>query len=607
MKAIELLSPAKTADIGIEAILHGADAVYIGASDFGARKAAGNSLEDISRLVNFAHIYNAKVYVTVNTIVKESEIDNVQKLISNLYNVGIDALIVQDFGILKMDIPPIALHASTQMHNTTPEKVKFLEDIGFSQVVLARECTKNEIENISKNTNVKLEAFVHGALCVSYSGRCYASETLCGRSANRGECAQICRLPFQLQDAQGHNLGTKHWLSLKDLDHSDDIEEMISIGVTSFKIEGRLKDADYVKNITSYYNNLINKAISKHSDWKRASDGKCEANFTPNKYKTFFRGGTNYFYNGRNDSIYSPYTPKSIGEYIGKVSAIRGKTIEISTETELHNGDGLCFFDQNNQFYGFRINIATNKIFQNGKHVCCVCETFEHVSVIIGCDIYRNYDIKFSALLDKPTSKRKIDISFKFEDTTLVVSDGNISIKKTIDIEKQIAKKNQNDNIKAQLSKLGDTPYSAVSIMVDTPWFFPMSAVAEVRRTALSELTERRVVNALEKRNLFKLSGKDKKFPIDRADYTENIANHLAREFYNEHGVCQTAEAFEVSKPSDIVPVMYCRHCIRYMIGACKKNNGTQNFDEPLYLIHKNYYLRLEFDCKNCIMKVYQG
>lgn len=607
MKIIELLSPAKTADIGIEAILHGADAVYIGASDFGARKAAGNSLEDISRLVNFAHIYNAKVYVTVNTIVKENEIADVQKLISDLYNIGVDALIVQDFGILKMDIPPIALHASTQMHNTTPEKVKFLEDIGFSQIVLARECTKTDIENISKNTNVKLETFVHGALCVSYSGRCYASEALCGRSANRGECAQICRLPFQLQDAHGHNLGTKHWLSLKDMDHSDDIEEMISIGVTSFKIEGRLKDADYVKNVTAYYNNLINKAILKHSDWRRESDGKSVITFTPNKYKTFFRGGTNYFYNGRNNSIYSPYTPKSIGEYIGNVTTIKGKTIEIITETELHNGDGLCFFDQNNQFYGFRINTATNKVSKNGKLISCVCETFEPVNVTIGCDIYRNYDIKFSALLDKPTATRKIDISLKFEYSTLIVSDGNIEIRQTFDIEKQIAQKNQNDNIKAQLLKLGDTPYSAVSVIVDTPLFFPMNVIAVARRAALSNLTKRRVASALENRKLFKLSGKDKKFPIDRADYTENIANHLAREFYNEHGVSNVAEAFEVSKPLDAVPIMYCRHCIRFMMGACKKNSGTQNIDEPLYLIHKNYYLRLEFDCKNCIMKVYQG
>lgn len=612
---IELLSPAKNADIGIEAILHGADAVYIGAQEFGARKAAGNSIEDIKRLTDFAHIYKAKVYVTVNTIVKESEISSVEKLITDLYSAGVDALIVQDFGILKMNIPPIALHASTQMHNTTPEKIKFLQDIGFSQVVLARECSKTDVENIHKKCNVKLEAFIHGALCVSYSGRCYASEALTGRSANRGECAQICRLPFQLQDSHGHNLGTAHYLCLKDMDHSADIEEMILSGISSFKIEGRLKDVDYVKNITAYYRHKIDEVLERHPDWHRSSEGDSNITFTPNKFKSFYRGGTTYFWNGRvakggldaRDAIYSPFTPKSVGELIGTVSRVQGKRIEIKTETPLHNGDGLCFFSEGNEFLGFRINTAQN--IKTQQRAVAQCEVTEAVAVKPGTKIYRNADIQFTTLLGKPTATRKIGVTIKLTDNELSVSDGETTITESIDIEKQKAQKDQSENIKSQLSKLGDTPYSATSIEVSTPWFFPMSAVAAARRNAIQELTEARQKQALNAREEFTPSEKNARFPFTKADYTENIANSLARKFYEEHGVTQgTDPAFELSHPLN-VPVMYCKHCIRFMLGACKKEKSPQSreLSEPLYLIHKNYYLRLEFDCKNCQMLVYKG
>ncbi|MBO6034479.1 MAG: U32 family peptidase [Paludibacteraceae bacterium] len=611
---VELLSPAKNADIGIEAILHGADAVYIGAAEFGARKAAGNSIENIKRLTDFAHIYKAKVYVTVNTIIKESEISSVEKLITELYNAGVDALIVQDFGILKMNIPPIALHASTQMHNTTPEKVKFLHDTGFSQVVLARECSIDDIRAIHAATPVKLEAFIHGALCVSYSGRCYASCALTGRSANRGECAQICRLPFQLQDKHGHNLGTAHYLSLKDMDHSDDIEDMILSGVSSFKIEGRLKDADYVKNITAYYRRKIDEVLGKHPEWHRSSDGVSNITFTPNKFKSFYRGGITYFYYGRaaeggldaKGSIYSPFTPKSIGEYIGTVSRAQGRQIEIRTEAELHNGDGLCFLSEGKEFLGFRINTAQN--INTPKGAAVRCETSEAVAVKPGTEIYRNADIQFTSMLGKPTAVRKIGVAINLTDTTLSVSDGDITITENIDIEKQMAQKDQSENIKAQLSKLGDTPYSASSVEVSTPWFFPMSAVAQARRTAIQKLTEARQAQALNAKGKFTPSEKNARFPFTKADYTENIANSLSEQFYHEHGVNETSPAFELKEPSG-VPVMYCKHCIRFMLGACKKEKSllSRELSEPLYLIHKNYYLRLEFDCKNCMMLVYKG
>lgn len=592
---IELLAPAKTADIGTEAILHGADAVYIGASNFGARRAAGNSVQDIERLVRFAHIYGAKVYVTVNTIIKEDEIKEVERLITDLYNIGVDALIVQDFGILKMNIPPIALHASTQMHNTTPEKVKFLEEMGFSQVVLARECSKDEIAAIHNATNVKLEAFVHGALCVSYSGRCYASAALTGRSANRGECAQICRLPFQLQDAHGHNLGTHHYLSLKDMDHSGDIEEMIASGVTSFKIEGRLKDVDYVKNITAYYRGLIDKVLEHHPEWSRASEGGSRITFTPNKFKSFFRGGTNYFYNGRTDS-FSIFTPKSIGEPVGRVTGVNGKKISVNATTELHNGDGLCFFDEKNEFFGFRVNKV-----EGG-----VIDTLEAVPLKAGVTLMRNYDIQFQTAMGKPTATRRIGVKMELKDRTLTITDGIDSVSELIDIECVTAQKAQADAIKAQLSKLGDTPFIATEISVDTPWFFPMGMVASARRTVVEKLIEARIKRADGTREKFSIKNPDAKFPIAKADYTENIANSLARAFYQEHGVNDIAPAFEIEQPKGSVPVMFCKHCVRYAIGACKKQNTplSRELAEPLHLIYKNYYLRLEFDCKSCMMKV---
>jgi len=610
---IELLSPAKNADIGIEAILHGADAVYIGASEFGARHAAGNSIEDIERLVNFAHIYRAKVYVTVNTIIKEDELKRVEHLITKLYNIGVDALIIQDLAILKLNIPPIALHASTQMHNTTPQKVKFLEDIGFSQVVLARECTKDDIVAIRKATSVRLEAFIHGALCVSYSGRCYASAALTGRSANRGECAQICRLPFFLQDAHGHNLGSRHYLSLKDMDHSEDIEEMIASGITSFKIEGRLKDVDYVKNITAYYRGIIDEVLKRHKDWERSSDGVTELTFTPNKFKSFFRGGTKYFYGGRNlpggldseNTIYSINTPKSIGEFIGTVNYISGKKINVESFCEIHNGDGFCFFDEKNNFFGFRVNKVEKKL--EAKNIWIV-ETLDTIPIKNGCKLYRNYDIQFQSILEKPTATRRIPIIFELKNNILSISDGVNSASINIKTDNSLANKDQTENIKSALNKLGDTPYIVSEIKIDTKLFFPLGILSASRREIVEKLTQLRCQRALDEREKFIIKNSAAQFPFKKADYTENISNSLAKAFYAEHGVEKIEEAFEILQPQTSVPLMYCKHCIRYAIGACKKEGTklSKEIAEPLHLIYKNYYLRLEFDCKSCQMKVYK-
>ncbi len=598
---IELLSPAKTADIGIEAILHGADAVYIGAAEFGARKEAGNSLEDIERLVNFAHIYGARVYVTVNTIIKDAEISSVERLITNLYNIGVDALIVQDFGILKMNIPPIALHASTQMHNLTPEKVKFLEDMGFSQVVVARECSVEDIAKIREATTVPLEAFVHGARCVSYSGRCYASAALTGRSANRGECAQICRLPFQLQDAHGHNLGTHNYLSIKDMDRSGEIEEMINAGVSSFKIEGRLKDVDYVKNITAYYRKQIDKVLEKHADWERSSDGVSEISFTPNKFKSFFR-------------LYDITTPKSVGEYVGRVnseermvnSEERNKKnffVNVVSGVELHNGDGFCFFDESGEFFGFRANKVCK--LSDAENLWSV-ETLESLNVKNGVKLFRNYDIQFQTMLSKPTATRRIGVRVELKDKTLTIDDGVDKVSETVEIESQVAKNDQTDAIMRQLSKLGETPFVATEVTVDSQWFFPMSALSNARRSVVSKLILLRQNRTVASREIFSIRNFDAVYPQNSADYSENVANSLAKKFYSEHGVSEIADAFEIKNPHGSVPVMFCKHCVRRAIGACKRENTAKSRElaEPLHLIYKNYYLRLEFDCNNCIMKV---
>lgn len=597
---VELLSPAKTADIGIEAILHGADAVYIGAAEYGARKSAGNSIADIKRLVDFAHIYSAKVYVTVNTIIKDSEISSVERLITELYNIGVDALIVQDFGILKMNIPPIALHASTQMHNLTPEKVKFLENMGFSQVVIARECSIDDIAKIRDAVSVRLEAFVHGARCVSYSGRCYASAALTGRSANRGECAQICRLPFQLQDAHGHNLGTHNYLSIKDMDRSAEIETMINAGVTSFKIEGRLKDVDYVKNITAYYRKQIDTVLEKHADWKRSSDGISEISFTPNKFKSFFR-------------LYDISTPKSVGEEVGIVKSEERKKksekrkdksflVKVVSGVELHNGDGFCFFDESGEFFGFRANKVCK--LSDVENLWSV-ETLESLPVKNGVKLFRNFDIQFQTMLSKPTATRRIGVKVELSDKTLTIDDGANKISEIIEIESQVAKNDQTDAIKRQLSKLGETPFTATEVNVETKWFFPMSALSNARRSVVSKLILQRQKSMAASREIFSVKNPDVVYPQNSVDYSENVANKFAEMFYKEHGVIEVAEAFEINAPTG-VPVMFCKHCIRRAIGACKRENTAKSKElaEPLHLIYKNYYLRLEFDCKNCIMKV---
>lgn len=599
---IELLAPARNADIGIEAIRHGADAVYIGAPRFGARQSAGNPIEDIERLVRYAHLFHARVYVTINTIIREDELADVEKLIHELYAIKVDAILVQDMAVFEMNLPPIAIHASTQMDNRTIEKVRFLHDIGCAQVVLARECSIDDIKAIHADTDVKLEAFVHGALCVSYSGQCYASEALMGRSANRGECAQICRLPFDLQDNEGHSLGIRHWLSLKDMNQSDHIEEMLDAGVVSFKIEGRLKDAEYVKNVTAYYRAKIDKVLLQRSEYTRLSDGESVVAFTPNIEKSFHRGSTSYFFNGRGEEIYSPYTPKSTGELIGTVIRCDSRSITVKSKATLNNGDGFCFYQGNGTFMGFR----ANRIEGNTIH------TSEPVSIKPGTSLYRNLDMEFERMLARQTASRQIGISISLKGNTLTMSDGDNTATIEIGTELQKAQRPQADNIRNTLSKLGDTIYKATDIAIDTDWFFPASVLADHRRRCTALLDQKR----LESHPKEKILPQKNCIPFvkDKLTYLANINNSKARAFHTRHGVTEMDNSYELGHQPDAT-LMFCRHCLRFALGTCHRHPNPNpirtsvayNTNSPLFLISGNIYLKVEFDCKNCQMLISKG
>jgi len=600
MKKIELLSPAKNLECGLAAINHGADAVYIGASQFGARAAAGNSVEDVEKLVQYAHQYRSKVLVALNTILTDEQLPDAEKLIWDVYNAGADALIVQDMGILQLNLPPIALHASTQTDNRTVEKVKFLQDVGFSRVVLARELSLKQIAEISSQTDVQLEAFVHGALCVSYSGQCYMSQANCGRSANRGQCAQYCRLPYHLLDADDTMLvKNKHFLSLKDLDLSDSLEEMMEAGITSFKIEGRLKDADYVKNITAYYRKKLDAVLDGNSKFTKASSGRTTFFFEPNPEKSFRRGASDYFLHGRKPDIVHLDTPKSMGEAIGKVKEMGDYYFTMSSAEKLNNGDGLCFINPHGDLTGFRVNKV------DGRRVYPA----DMPRLTEGIWLYRNQDHEFEKILQHKTSERKIPLEIVFREIATgfyiqLTDEDGISILYQAACDKQPAQKPDavNDNIKNQLSKLGNTIYEAVdiSIQLDAPWFFPASQLSEWRRLAIEELDKARA-NAYVRTP--KRENKPAEFPIKQLSYLGNVINAKAEAFYREHGVEDVQPGFEV-KAEEGVPLMFCKHCIKFTMGWCPKEGYKATFKEPLYLKNNNQLYKLTFDCKICEMRI---
>ena len=599
-RKIELLAPAKNLECGIEAVNHGADAVYIGAPKFSARAAAGNSLEDIAALVEHAHLYNAKIYVTVNTILHDEELKETETLIWDLYKVGVDALIVQDMSITRMNLPPIALHASTQCDNRTPEKVKFMADAGFEQVVLPRELSLVEIKKIHQTTDVPLEAFVHGALCVSYSGQCYISQALFGRSANRGECAQVCRLPFNLVDATGKVIvRNKHLLSLKDLNQSDNLEAMLDAGVSSLKIEGRLKDVTYVKNVTAYYRQKLDEIFAQRPEYIRASSGHCKYEFTPQLDKSFSRGFTNYFLFNRSKDISSMDTPKSLGEEMGTVKELRGNYLTVAGVKSFNNGDGVCFINEHGELSGFRINkVETNKLFPH-----------EMPNVKPRTVLYRNFDQEFEKLLTRKSSERKIDVELCLAENNFGFTlsakdeDGN-AVSVTLPREKELARTPQADNLRTQLGKLGNTPFEASRIDVDFQqnWFIPASVLAELRRETIDKLLQTRKINY--RRSVRKMQPTTHSFPLNKLTYLGNVMNAEAETFYRDHGVKEIQPAFEKT-PVEGAALMFCKHCIRYNLGYCPTHQGGKSpYTEPYYLTYKDKKFRLSFDCKNCEMKV---
>lgn len=643
MRTLELLAPAKNLECGIAAIDHGADAVYIGAPRFGARAAAGNSLDDIRQLCRYAHQYQAKVHVTVNTIIYDSELNDTLDMIRDLQEAGVDALLLQDMGVLYalQGKGPSAvdftwtreLHSSTQCDTRSAEKVKWLQALGFNRAVLARELSVKEISDIHQAVpDMDLEVFVHGALCVSYSGVCYASERCFGRSANRGECAQFCRMKFNLLDADNKEIEhQRHLLSLKDMCQIDNLEALADAGACSFKIEGRLKDAGYVKNVVSAYSQRLDEICRKHPQkYARPSFGRPRYEFEANLKKTFNRGFTNYFLKGRQPDIASFDTPKAIGEFVGKVKEIRGNSFNVASIASFTNGDGLCFINDEHELEGFRVNRAQgNRLFPLKMPM----------NLRPGMGLYRNNDQAFEKILAGKTAERKIPIRITFSlydegfsaEAQYVSEQGigwgsddsNYLGKGIVAFEHNPAQKPQHDNIVRQLSKLGGTIYECREVEIKNQadnYFIPSSVLTELRRNLIEDIEKNADISSEAKAVSNHLSNAegDNKVKVWQREYGKygylyNIANKSAHEFYKQHGMNHTENAFELSKTSiqgtktDDCLIMQCRHCIRYSLGYCVKRGGRKpTWKEPLYLeLGDGRRFRLEFACNVCQMNIY--
>ncbi len=597
----ELLVPANNKNIAIKAIKAGADAVYIGYSRFGARVQAGNSMEDIIELVEFAHQYRVKVYITLNTILKNEEIKKVEKLIWHFYTIKVDGIIIQDMGILECKLPPIPIIASTQCHNNTVEKVKFLEKTGFKRVILPRETSLKEMKEIYDNTNVELEAFVHGALCMSYSGQCYLSYAIGGRSANRGECAQPCRKKYSLEDADGKTiLKDKYILSLKDLNLSDRLEDLILAGITSFKIEGRLKNEAYVVNTTAYYRQALDKILNNYG-LKRSSDGYSEIEFEPNLYKTFNRGYTNFYLDEEKKNIGTVNYNASIGEFIGVVQSVKKNYFQLNTNI-LNNGDGICFFNENKELLGTNINRTEgNLVFPA-----------EIKGIKEGVKIYRNYNKEFDDKLKNVNLIRKIPAQIRVREANqhylffLTDEEGNTAshlISKTF--EPAINKEKALSTMQIQLSKSGDTEFKIknADIKIKHVPFIKVSQINEIRRNLISKLRKFRRKNY--KYNYRKTQIQTTEYPIASLDYRANIFNEKAELFYKRRGCSVSELAFETQKESNDKEVMVSKYCIKNQLGLCPKQMPIKKYAEPFFLIDEfNKKYLVEFNCKDCVMKV---
>ena len=614
---LELLSPAKNIEIAMQAILHGADAVYIGGPSFGARHNAGNSVSDIAKLVEFAHRYYAKVFVTLNTILHDNELESARQLIWQFYHAGVDALIVQDMGILNLDIPPIDLHASTQMDIRTPEKAKFLSDVGFSQIVLARELNLNEITTIFKQIDAKIEFFIHGALCVAFSGQCYISHAQTGRSANRGDCSQACRLPFTLKDDQGRVVAyEKHLLSMKDNYQSDNLESLIQAGVRSFKIEGRYKDLTYVKNITAHYRQKLDNILSNSSNLTAASSGKTEYFFTPDPTRTFNRGNTDYFITGRKPDIGAFESPKFIGLQIGEITNVTAQYIDIKSEKMLTNGDGLNVLIKR-EVFGFRAD-KVDKLGANQYRVYPNEIPKSLNTIKLPFIVNRNLDHLWQQNLLKDSSDRRIGVSFVLSNI-----DNGIQLKAKseegicveLDLIGQFDLANQTDkalkNIQDNLSKLGQTIYYLSELIIDLSiiYFIPSSQLNQFRRDIIEKLTSARLASYQTNKRKPETNPKPI-YPDNQLTYLANVYNHKAREFYKQHGVQLIESAYEAHEIKDDVPLMITKHCLRFAFNLCPKQakgiQGVKTKVTPMKLIqNNNEELILKFNCKACEMQVW--
>ncbi|POS02775.1 putative protease [Flavobacterium croceum DSM 17960] len=608
-KKIEILAPAKDLLHGIAAINAGADAVYIGAPQFGARSNAHNSIEDVEALVQYAHLYYVQVFVVINTILYDNELETCRQLIWKLYDIGVDALIIQDMAILELELPPIVLHASTQANNRDADKIKFLADAGIQRVVLARELNLHQIKEIHETTDVELEFFVTGALCVSFSGNCYMSVANGERSANRGSCAQNCRLPYNLIDGHGETLiKNSHLLSIKDFDVTNQIPNLIEAGISSFKIEGRLKDMVYVKNNVSFLRKKLDTFLEENKDnYCKASSGTCTYSFESSLDRTFNRGYTDYFVNERYQSIGSWESPKSKGQYIGKLIRTVGNSYEIENGHLLNNGDGLCFINEHNEAEGIYVNRA-----ENGFVYPNVLKEIKE-----GTFIYRNNDAAFIKLVEREDSAvRKIATSLFLTENengfqlTATDEDGNVSTV-TLEHAKELTKNNESiaENFKTNLAKTGFTPYTAneITIHFSQNWFLPISKINEMRRAVYEKLSEIRVANYVRKE--FQIEKTSHPYPETKLDFTYNVSNKVARKFYERHGVTEIEKAFELQWDPGKSRVMTTKYCIKYELEKCPKYHKETlgvKLKEPLVLKQGELEYKLKFNCKPCEMEIWE-
>lgn len=615
---LELLSPAKNADFGIEAITHGADAVYIGGPSFGARASAENTVADIARLAAHAHRFHAQVFVALNTILRDDELEDARKLIWQLYDAGADALIVQDMGLLELDLPPIQLHASTQTDIRDAAKARFLQDVGFSQIVLARELTLDEVKKIAAATECQLEYFVHGALCVAFSGQCYISHAHTGRSANRGECSQACRLPYDLADKDGNIIARdQHMLSMKDNNQSANLRTLAAAGVSSFKIEGRYKDLSYVKNITAHYRQLLDEII-EHPDadgpaWQRASSGRSTFLFAPQAEKTFNRGYTDYFTNKRQHGIEAFESPKFVGEAIGRVTRIdtkAGKFFEIERVAPIHNGDGLTWYDAKGDLTGLRINRAEHDAAGEGVDRIFTADALP-ADLVPGTSVFRNHDQAFERALEKKSADRRITVDARFFKTSdgyaLTLSDADgVTATAAIQAAHEAAQQAERalGTIRDHIAKLGNTIFTAQEItldVADAP-FLPASALNALRRDAVERLEAARLQAHARPPRAAPVEP-PVPFPDDSLSYLANVLNEKARDFYVKHGVKLIDAAYEANEEHGEVSVMITKHCLRYSFNLCPKEvKGIR--PDPMTLVNGKETLTLRFDCKRCEMHV---